>query len=244
MPAISWSASLTIKLRRTSRERLLLYLHYMEINASSRICFGILLSVLYLGYAPSQAATVIEDFSSPVGYYFGDWNSANTATASNTLTVNSTNAGGLGFYGLNINASSETALSALVSSLPGNATGTFQIILSDDTNNGAGFTANQAMFTFSLVPATPTTETIAFSSAYYYFADTGTFSQTGISQASFNFANLTQVTIQGDFASSDALNFSLSNIQAVPEPSDYTLLAMGVVWILVLQRRRSNSFIS
>jgi len=207
-------------------------------------------------YAKCQVT--VFTFNNPAGFYFGDWTSTNSPVTGGQLVVGNNGpaspvapspSGGAGVFGLNVNISQETALQVLGTVNAGNAASDFQIILSDNTNNGSGNTASQASFAFSLAglsSTSPSTSTLNYTSAQYYYSNSTTFAETSIPMSDFNFADITQISVQGDFSSSTVpIRFSLNSIQAVPEPPIWSLLGPGLALIGLmgfhLRRRISPS---
>ncbi|GAB4171537.1 MAG: hypothetical protein Fur0032_10810 [Terrimicrobiaceae bacterium] len=173
----------------------------------------------------ARAAVIINDFQNTgFAFDYGSFTGNITTSATHISIVNATEQGGAG-TNANFDLSSyypsgQVSIEARLVS--GNLANHFNIILA--TTAGTDYSLYQ-FSTAGLNTSTFTTVTVNLNAPLQ-------------SVGTMNWANITQYQLQGDYSTTDNFSLEFRNLEVVPEPATWVLLAGGLGVLAVLRRRK------
>ena len=174
---------------------------------------------------PARAAVMLNDFQN-TGFEFdyGSFTGNITVNPTYISISNATEQGGAGTNGSwdlsTYYPSGQVRIQARL--ISGNLADNFNVILA--TNPGTDYHLYQ-FSTASLNTSTFTTLTFNLNAPTF-------------SSGTMDWANITQYQLQGDYSTTDNFSIEFRNLEVVPEPTTWALLAGSLTFLVIARRRR------
>ncbi len=192
----------------------------------SLLPLAVLISAAITSLAPhARAAVMINDFQNTgFGFDYGSFTGNITNNPTYIAIANATESGGAGTNAVfdlsSYYPSGQVQIEARLVS--GNLANNFNVILA--TTSGTDYN----LYQFSTAGLNTSTFTVLTTDLDAPTSSTGT----------MNWASITQYQLQGDYSTTNNFSLEFRNLEVVPEPATWVLLAGGLGVLAVLRRRK------